>query len=104
MARSYDLPCYDGRKSFYGKAVVTEHDDRPFPSVTLTSYRTNICTYFPATGELVKLDPVATATTRRHIKSFLHHIGAPDIPARKWDTLPLKTYVFLKGGWGSCFF
>jgi hypothetical protein len=99
MSKSYDLPCYDSRKSFYGKATVTEHDGK-VPSLTLTSYNTNICAYFPATQELIKLDPVATATTRRHIRSFLRHVGLVALDNRAWDALPLKTYLRLTPeGW-----
>lgn len=99
MNKSYELPCYDSRKSFYGKAFVTEHDDS-VPSSTLTSYHTNICAYFPETGELIKLDPVATATTRRHIRSFFAHMGLFPVDNRTWDALPLKTYLTLTpDGW-----
>lgn len=35
----YDLPCYDGRKSFYGKAKVIEDDKR----ISLKSYNTIVC-------------------------------------------------------------
>ena len=97
MTHSYELPCYDGRKSFYGKAVLTEHPDS---SVTLTSYTTNICFYNKTRKELVKLDPVATATTRRHIRSFFKHMGLFPLTNREWDALPLKTYLTLTpDGW-----
>ncbi len=65
--KSYDLPCYDGRKSFYGKARVLE--DR-YGNRMLQSYNTRIC-LICTDGALNKLDPVATATTRRHIRSFV---------------------------------
>lgn len=86
---TYDLPCRDGRKSFYGKARVTENGDL----VTLTSYHTNICTYDRSIHTLTKLDPVATATTRRHVRSFLAQFGLAPMDNDTWDRLPLHTPV-----------
>ena len=87
--RTYDLPCHDGRRSFYGKARVTEEGT----TLTLTSYTTDVCTLDRETRELVKLDPVATATTRRHIRSFLEHFGYPQMSNDAWDRLPLHTII-----------
>lgn len=64
--RMYELKPTDGRKSFYGKAVVTLEDDG---SETLTSYNTLIIKR-TVTGDLVKLWDGWTATTGRHIKAF----------------------------------
>ena len=64
--KTYELRPTDGRKSFYGKALVTINTDG---SETLTSYGTPIITK-TITGELVKLWDGWTATTGRHIKAF----------------------------------
>ena len=91
----YDLPCYDHSKSFYGKARVLEDRDG---NRMLQSDNTFIC-LIGADGTLNKLDPVATATTRRHIRSFFEHCGYPYPGNREWDALPLHEDVHLvKGG------
>lgn len=64
--RKYELIPNDGRKSFYGKAVVEVADDG---SETLYSYNTAIIKR-TAAGELVKLWDGWSATTGRHIKAF----------------------------------
>ena len=64
--RKYELIPNDGRKSFYGKAVVEMADDG---SETLYSYGTPIVKK-TAAGELVKLWDGWSATTGRHIKAF----------------------------------
>lgn len=62
----YELIPNDGRKSFYGKAVVKVADDG---SETLYSYNTAIIKR-TAAGELVKLWDGWSATTGRHINAF----------------------------------
>lgn len=62
----YELTPTDGRKSFYGKAVVIIGDDG---SETLYSYGTPIVKRL-VSGELVKMWDGWTATTGRHIKAF----------------------------------
>ena len=64
--KKYELIPNDGRKSFYGKAVVEVADDG---SETLYSYNTAIIKR-TAAGELVKLWDGWSATTGRHIKAF----------------------------------
>lgn len=64
--RMYELKPTDGRKSFYGKAVVILEDDG---TETLQSYNTPIIKRTPG-GDLVKLWDGWTATTGRHIKAF----------------------------------
>jgi len=93
--KCYDLPCHDGHRSFCGKARILE--DRSGNRM-LQSYNTHIC-LICADGTLNKLDPVATATTRRHIRSFFEHCGYPCMSNREWDALPLHEDVQLvKGG------
>ena len=64
--RKYELIPNDGRKSFYGKAVVEVADDG---SEMLYSYGTPIVKK-TAAGELVRLWDGWSATTERHIKAF----------------------------------
>ena len=64
--KKYELIPNNGRKSFYGKAVVEVADDG---SETLYSYNTAIIKR-TAAGELVKLWDGWSATTGRHINAF----------------------------------
>lgn len=64
--RKYELIPTDGRKSFYGKAVVIVEDNG---TETLYSYNTPIIKRL-VSGELVKLWDGWTATTGRHIQAF----------------------------------
>lgn len=64
--RKYELIPTDGRKSFYGKAVVIVEDNG---TETLYSYNTPIIKRL-VSGELVKLWDGWSATTGRHIKAF----------------------------------
>lgn len=64
--KQYELRPTDGRKSFYGKAIVTIDEDG---TETLSSYNTPIIKR-TASGELVKLWDGWTATTGRHISAF----------------------------------
>lgn len=56
----YDLPCYDGRKSFYGKAKVIEDDKR----ISLKSYNTIVCYIDKQSKKLGKLFDSYSATTK----------------------------------------
>lgn len=64
--KRYELRPTDGRKSFYGKAIVTIDEDG---TETLSSYNTPIIKR-TVSGELVKLWDGWTSTTGRHIKAF----------------------------------
>lgn len=64
--REFDLPCFDGRKSFYGKAKIIELDNG---TKQLKSYNTIVCEIEP-NGEYKKVWAGSTMTTNRHIKSF----------------------------------
>lgn len=64
--RKYELTPTDGRKSFYGKAVVIVEDNG---TETLYSYNTPIIKRL-VSGELVKLWDGWTATTGRRIQAF----------------------------------
>ena len=62
----YDLKPTDGRKSFYGKAIVGIEDDG---TETLYSYSTPIIKR-TVDGELIRLWDGWRATTGRHIAAF----------------------------------
>lgn len=64
--KKHELIPNDGRKSFYGKAVIVLEDDG---SETLYSYDTPIIKK-TADGKLVKMWDGWSATTGRHINAF----------------------------------
>lgn len=94
--KDYDLPCFDGRKSFYGKARVIDDSEG---NHLLKSYNTFVC-ILRTDGMLIKLSPVATQTTRRHVRSFFALFDRTYPGNQAWDELPLDTPVPLtaKGG------
>lgn len=64
--KRYELIPHDGRKSFYGKAIVEIDKDG---TETLYSYNTPIIKRL-VSGELVKLWSGWSVTTGRHIAAF----------------------------------
>lgn len=69
--KMYDLPTMDNRKSFYGKAKVIEKDNG---EKVLQSYNTEVCKITEG-GEFVRLWSGYSATTMRHVNSFLQFFG-----------------------------
>ena len=83
IVKQFDLPVMDGiRKSFYGKAIVTELDNG---DIELTSYTTIVCRIH--NGEFQKLWDGYSATTMRHINSFLCFYGIEGGGKAWWDKL-----------------
>lgn len=82
--KKYELIPTDGRKSFYGKAVVFEKDNG---EKVLQSYNTEVCKI--TSGEFVRLWSGYSATTMRHVNSFLQRFGIPGGGKAWWDALPV---------------
>ena len=82
----YDLPCYDNRKSFYGKAKVLENGAK----YTLYSYETPVIEYNKKTGEIERLWDGYSLTTMRHVNSFLRHFYLKGGGKKWWDSLAVK--------------
>ena len=76
----YELPCMDSHKSFYGKAHVIERDGERI----LQSYSTRVCKIDSA-GHFRRLWGGYSATTMRHVNSFLHFTGQPGGGKEWWD-------------------
>lgn len=77
MCNCFELPCRDGRKSFYGKALVKMDD----VGIHLYSYGTHVCSIVLENGEMFPR-PVFerywsgySATTMRHINAFVATFG-----------------------------
>jgi hypothetical protein len=80
--RTFELPCYDNRKSFYGKARVIENDGETL----LQSYDTIVCKIDRA-GNFKRLWSGYSMTTMRHVNSFLDHFGIAGGGKSWWDNL-----------------
>ena len=85
----WELPCYDSRKSFYGKAHVLEDENG---NAYLQSYDTIVC-YIDPSGYLHRLWEGYSATTQRHINSFiLEYRLNPKYSGKKaWDHMEVET-------------
>ena len=72
----YNLPCFDSRKSFYGKAKVIETEDG---EKLLQSYNTIVCKVSSCIGfrftHFIRMWSGESMTTMRHINSFLLFVG-----------------------------
>ena len=83
--RIFDCPCYD-RKSFYGKAKIIECKDGRY----LQSYDTLVC-FLSYGGTFKKLWDGYSATTMRHINSFMLFVGWSECGGKKWwDSLEVN--------------
>ena len=94
MNNFYLSPC-TSQKSFYGKAIVKPVNDASF---VLQSYDTNVCKLFWIDGDafFVKLWGGYSATSMKHINSFLSFFGFPQYGGKKWwDNLPYGEAVKL---------
>ena len=74
-----DLTCRDGRKSFYGKAHIVEKED----GVYLLSYSTYVGRIVD--GVFQRLWGDYSATTMRHVNSFLEEFGIEGGGKAWWD-------------------
>lgn len=75
----------DGRKSFYGKAVVY----REGSTLVLRSYNTAVIAIYR--GRIYRLWNGYSATTMRHINAFLDLYGKPGGGKKWWDALPVAS-------------
>lgn len=70
--KTFELVPTNGRKSFYGKAIVKETDN----FIVLESYGTEVAGYNKEDKvlEVTKNEEWLTATTLHHIRSFQEHL------------------------------
>jgi N12 class adenine-specific DNA methylase len=76
----------DRAKSYYGKARVVEKDNG---EKVLISYNTGVCK-ITKSGELVRLWGGYSATTMRHVNSFLLLFDIAGGGKAWWDTLTIN--------------
>lgn len=79
--RKYELIPTDGRKSFYGKAVVIVKDNG---EKVLLSHNTEVCK-ITSGGEFVRMWSGYSVTTMRHVNSFLNFFGISGGGKAWWD-------------------
>lgn len=79
--KMYELQPNDSRKSFYGKARVIEKDNG---EKVLQSYNTEVCKVTSG-GQFVRLWSGYSATTMRHVNSFLDLVGIAGGGKAWWD-------------------
>lgn len=77
---------YDRAKSFYGKAKVIEKDGETL----LQSYDTFVCR-ITAAGRFVRMWGGYSATTMRHVNSFLSFYDMNGGGKSWWDMQPVET-------------
>lgn len=81
----FDLVPTDGHKSFYGKARCIVDDGDEF----LKSYET-IVACVDKHGNLHRYWNGYSATTARHLNSFLDYCGIPRISKKDWESLEVE--------------
>ena len=85
MKKSFLSPS-DGRKSFYGKAVILEDEAG---TKYLKSYETIVCKC-TAAGVFSRLWDDWSATTARHVNAFRDHCGLAGLNKREWEQLKVE--------------
>ncbi len=80
----YELIPINGRKSFYGKAIVTEVSG----DQTLTSYTTDVCK-ITKDGNFHKLWKGYSVTTMIHVNTFRVTNGLSAISKQEWQQMPM---------------
>lgn len=83
----YELSAiYDGRKSFYGKAVVSEYGTG---EKILRSYDTDVAR-ITADGSFLRTWAGWSATTARHINEFRRQNGFAELSKKEWEQIPVS--------------
>ena len=86
-----ELPCYDSRKSFYGKAQVLEDNAG---NAFLKSYDTIVCFIDPS-GHFHRLWSGYSVTTQRHIDSFIleYRLNPKYRGKSAWNQMEVESYA-----------
>lgn len=80
-----ELIPFDNHKSFYGKAKMQKTLD----GISLFSYGTQVC-LITNDGEFRRLWLGYSATTMRHINSFLRTNGYEGMSKKEWERIPVQ--------------
>lgn len=84
--KKYELAPIDNRKSFYGKAIVTEYSEK---LAILTSYTTEVARI--ENGVFIRMWSGYSPTTLRHVNAFRTVYGLETIAGTEWKQLPVDT-------------
>ena len=85
MKTYYLSPINDNRKSYYNKAVVIESDNG---EKVLKSYNTEVAEITPE-NEFIRLWSGYSATTMRHVNSFISLFNISGGGKAWWQSLPV---------------
>jgi hypothetical protein len=85
--KQYKLEPRNNQKSFYGKAIVTESD-----YISLKSYETIVC--YIHLGEFRRTWNGYSATTMKHINTFIDAYGYSGGGKAWWENLPVEVFPF----------
>ena len=87
IVKRFELPvCAESRKSFYGKATITEYSDG---TTVLTSYYTDVARINPD-HSFSRLWDGYSSTTMRHVNSFIAFYGLHGGGKKFWDAQPVE--------------
>lgn len=84
---SYELIPHNGKKSFYGKAIVNEYNGKK----VLTSYKKEVAA-IDKDGSFMKLWRGYSNTTMTHVNSFRIENGLQPISKKQWLELETINY------------
>lgn len=86
--KSFLLPAApnDRARTFYGKAVIEEEENGGH---LLLSYGVPVCR-ITSGGEFIRIWPGYSATTMRHVNSFIYFYGVPGGGKSWWDSLEIN--------------
>lgn len=90
--KEFALMPIDGRKSFYGKAKVFEREDG---AAVLKSYNIEVC-MIDASGIFHRFWSGESATTTRHINSFLACYGIVGGGLSWWRKQPIESFNWIE--------
>ena len=85
--KKFELAPIDNRKSFYGKAIVTEYSEK---LAILTSYETEVARI--ENGVFTRMWGGYSPTTQRHVNAFRSAYGLETITGTEWKKLPVDTH------------
>ena len=83
--KEFNLKPGNNQKSFYGKAIVIETETG---YKLLKSYETFVCMLDPE-NKFIRLWGGYSATTSKHVNSFLNLYGLCGLNKKEWNTLPV---------------
>ena len=89
MKRIFDLIPDNGRKSFYGKAKVIEHDNG---IVSLMSYNTVVCSIDTKSKSFYRHWAGYSLTTMQHINTFRRCYGMKTLSRCQWYCYDTVSY------------